>query len=148
MRYARCCPDPERASSPADAFDRAGTTHLTSGTVLYRRQPDRSSTGTVRLKAVFDNHDHALFRRGSLQYQVLADTLPSQLVVPTLAVPQGPQGSFVYVVRDGKAVVRPVQIGLTQGERTSLTTGVDAGDVVVTDGVDRLRDGASVDVRQ
>jgi multidrug efflux system membrane fusion protein len=102
----------------------------------------------VRLKAVFDNRDHALFPAQFVNVQMLADTQRSQLIVPAAALQEGPQGTFVYVVRQGKAGVRPVTIGLTQGERASVTTGVDVGELVVTDGIDRLRDGASVDVRQ
>jgi membrane fusion protein, multidrug efflux system len=133
---------------PVDAFDRAGATRLAIGTVLTVDNQIDQSTGTVRLKAVFDNHDHALFPSQFVNVQVLADTQRSQLVVPASAVQQGPQGAFVYVVRDGKASIRPVKVGLTQGERTSVTGGVEPGEVVVTDGMDRLRDGAAVDVRR
>jgi len=133
---------------PVDAFDRAGATKLTSGSVLTVDNQIDPSTGTVRLKAVFDNRDHALFPAQFVNVQMLADTQRSQLIVPAAALQQGPQGTFVYVVRQGKAGVRPVTIGLTQGERASVTTGVDVGELVVTDGMDRLRDGASVDVRQ
>lgn len=138
----------EGAKLPADAFDRAGATHLASGSVLTVDNLIDQSTGTVRLKAVFDNHDHALFPAQFVNVQVLANTERSQLLVPTTAVQQGPDGSFVYLVRGGKVAVRPIKIGITEGEQTSLTSGVNVGDVVVTDGVDRLRDGASVDVRQ
>jgi membrane fusion protein, multidrug efflux system len=133
---------------PVDAFNRAGDTRLASGTVLTVDNQIDPSTGTVRLKAVFDNHDHALFPAQFVNVQVLADTQRSQLVVPAAAVQQGPQGPFVYVVRGSKANVHPVKVGITQGERASVTSGVNAGDVVVTDGMDRLRDGASVDVRR
>jgi multidrug efflux pump subunit AcrA (membrane-fusion protein) len=65
-----------------------------------------------------------------------------------LAVQQGPQGAFVYLVRDGKAVVRPVTVGIVEAERASIAGGLDAGDEVITDGVDRLRDGSAVEVRR
>ena len=61
---------------------------------------------------------------------------------------QGPQGPFVYVVRDGKAVVRPVTLGITESDRAAITSGVNAGDVVVTNGIDRLREGSAVEVRR
>jgi membrane fusion protein, multidrug efflux system len=137
----------EGVKLPVDAFDRTGATRLASGTVLTVDNQIDQSTGTVRLKAVFDNHDHALFPSQFVNVQVLADTRRSQLIVPTSAVQQGPQGPFVYVVRDGKANVRPVKIELTEGERAAVTGGVEGGDVVVIDGMDRLRDGAPVDVR-
>jgi multidrug efflux system membrane fusion protein len=62
-------------------------------------------------------------------------------------VQQGPQGAFAYVVRDGKAVVQPVTVGITEGDRVSIIKGLNAGDVVVTDGMDRLRSGAAVEIR-
>jgi multidrug efflux system membrane fusion protein len=133
---------------PVDAFDRAGATRLASGTALTLDNQIDQATGTVRLKAVFSNHDHSLFPAQFVNVQLLADTLRSQLIVPASAVQQGPQGTFVYVVRDAKANVCPVKIGITQGERASVASGLNAGDVVVTDGIDRLRDGASVDIRR
>jgi multidrug efflux system membrane fusion protein len=63
-------------------------------------------------------------------------------------VQQGPQGAFVYVVHDGKAVLRPVTVGLIEGDRASIAKGLDAGDVVITDGLDRLRQGSAVEVRR
>ena len=91
------------AKLPVDAFDRAGATLLASGAVLTVDNEIDQSTGTVRLKAVFDNHDQVLFPSQFVNVQLLADTERAQLIVPSSAVQQGPQGSFVYVVRDGKA---------------------------------------------
>jgi membrane fusion protein, multidrug efflux system len=136
------------ARLPVDAFDRAGAARLASGTVLTVDNEIDQSTGTVRLKAVFDNHDQALFPSQFVNVQLLADTERNQLVVPASAVQQGPQGAFVYVVRDGKALVQQVKVGTTEGDRASILDGVRAADVVVTDGVDRLRNGAAVDVRR
>jgi multidrug efflux system membrane fusion protein len=135
------------AKLPADAFDRGGATRLATGTVLTVDNQIDQSTGTVRLKAVFDNADHALFPAQFVNVQLLADTERAQLVVPTAAVQQGPQGAFAYVVRDGKAVVQPVTVGITEGDRVSIIKGLNAGDVVVTDGMDRLRSGAAVEIR-
>jgi len=133
---------------PVDAFDRAGATRLAIGTVLTVDNEIDQSTGTVRLKAVFDNHDQALFPSQFVNVRLLADTERNQLVVPVSAVQQGPQGAFVYIVRDGKALVQPVKVGTTEGDHASILDGVRASDVVVTDGVDRLRNGAAVDVRR
>jgi membrane fusion protein, multidrug efflux system len=138
----------EGAALPVDAFDRAGAARLATGKVLTVDNQIDQTTGTVRLKAVFDNRDHALFPAQFVNVQLLADTEQGQLVVPTPAVQEGPQGSFVYVVQDGKAVMRPVKTGITEGQLVSLTSGVNAGDVVVTDGFDRLRSGAAVDARR
>ncbi len=100
------------------------------------------------MKAVFDNRDHALFPEQFVNIQLLADTRRDQLVVPAAAVQLGPDGAFVYVVQDGKAVVRrvtrrqsprpirpPSPRDLRQASRSS------------SDGVDRLREGSVVEVR-
>jgi multidrug efflux system membrane fusion protein len=136
------------AKLPVDAFDRGGTTQLASGSVVTLDNEIDQSTGTVRVKAVFDNRDHALFPAQFVNVQLLADTRRAELVAPAAAVQQGPQGAFVYMVHDGKAVVRPVTTGIIEGGRASILKGVEAGDVVITDGVDRLREGSTVEVRQ
>ena len=135
------------AKLPVDAFDRSGTTRLSTGTVVTVDNEIDQSTGTVRVKAVFDNRDHALFPAQFVNVQLLANTQRNQLVVPAAAVQQGPQGPFVYLVRDGKAVVRPVTVGIVETELASIASGLDTGDEVITDGVDRLRDGSAVEVR-
>ena len=136
------------ATLPVDAFDRSGATKLSSGSVVTLDNEIDQSTGTVRVKAVFDNSDHALYPSQFVNVQLLADTRRGQLVVPAAAVQQGPQGPFVYLVHDGKAVVRPVTVGMVEGERASVNSGLNAGDVVVTDGVDRVREGSAVEVRR
>jgi membrane fusion protein, multidrug efflux system len=135
------------ATLAVDAFDRSGATRLASGSVLTVDNQIDQSTGTVRLKAVFDNHDHALFPAQFVNVQLLADTRHAQLIVPASAVQQGPHGTFVYIVRARKAVVRPVTVGITDGERVSIVSGLSAADVVITNGIDRLRDGSPVEVR-
>jgi multidrug efflux system membrane fusion protein len=136
------------ATLPVDAFDRTGATRLASGAVLTIDNQIDQTTGTVRLKAVFDNRDHALFPSQFVNVTVLADTERGQLTVPTAALQSGPQGTFIYVVSGGKAVVRAVMVGRIDGERASIAKGVAAGDLVVIDGVDRLRDGSAVEVRR
>jgi multidrug efflux system membrane fusion protein len=127
-------------------YDRSGTTKLASGSVVTLDNEIDQSTGTVRIKAVFDNKDHALFPSQFVNVQILADVQRGQIVIPAAAVQQGPQGAFVYVVRDGKASMGPVTVGLIEAERASIAQGLDVGDVVVTNGIDRLRDGARVEV--
>jgi membrane fusion protein, multidrug efflux system len=138
----------EGVKLPVEAFDRSGATRLASGSVVTLDNQIDQTTGTVRLKAVFDNRDHALFPSQFVNVKLLADTQRAQLVVPASAVQQGPQGAFVYMVRDAKAVVQPVTVGLVDAERAAIAKGLSAGDIVVTDGVDRLRDGSPVEVRQ
>ncbi len=136
------------ASLPVDAFDRSGATRLASGSVATVDNQIDQTTGTVRLKAVFDNHDHALFPSQFVNIQLLADTERGRLVAPASAVQQGPQGQFVYVVRDGKAIVQAVQVADVQAERASISSGLNEGDEVITDGIDRLREGSPVEVRR
>jgi multidrug efflux system membrane fusion protein len=135
-----------RATLPVDAFDRSGATRLASGSVDTVDNQIDQSTGTVRVKAVFENRDHALFPEQFVNVQLLADTQRGQLVVPAGAVQQGPQGAFVYVVRHGNAVVRPVTAGIMNAERTSIVHGLNAGESVITDGFDRLRNGSAVEI--
>ncbi len=136
----------EGAAMPVDAFDRSGATHIASGKVATLDNQIDATTGTVRIKAVFDNGDHALFPSQFVNVQLLADTRRGQLVVPAAAVQQGPQGQFVYVMRDNKVAMRPVTAGDVEGEHASILNGLEPGELVVTDGVDRLHDGARVEV--
>lgn len=136
----------EHAGMPVDLFDRSGATHLATGSVVTLDNQIDPATGTVRVKAVFDNRDHSLFPAQFVNVQLLADTRRDQLVVPAAAIQQGPQGAFVYAVDKGKASVRPVTIGQIEGERATIGSGLNAGDVIVTDGVDRLRAGTAVEI--
>lgn len=134
------------APLPVDVFDRSGANRLASGSVVTVDNQIDQTTGTVRVKAVFDNHDHALFPAQFVNVKVLADVRRGQIVVPAAAVQQGPQGAFVYVVKDGLAAPRPVTVGSIEAERASIVNGLAAGDVVVTNGIDRLREGSRVEV--
>ncbi len=136
----------EHAVLPVDVFDRAGTVHLASGSVVTLDNQIDQSTGTVRIKAIFDNRDHALFPAQFVNAQLLADTRKAQIVAPAAAVQQGPQGPFVFTVRNGAAVVRPVTVAATEGERAAIAKGLAVGDIVITDGFDRLRDGSRVEI--
>jgi multidrug efflux system membrane fusion protein len=135
------------AKLPVDAFDRSGEMRLAEGFAVTVDNQIDQSTGTVRVKALFDNRDHALFPEQFVNIQLLADTRRDQLVVPAAAVQLGPQGAFVYVVRDGKAAVRPVAVASTEADHAAIAKGLSAGEPVIVDGVDRLRDGSVVEVR-
>jgi membrane fusion protein, multidrug efflux system len=136
------------AALPVDVLDRSGTRHLAGGTVVTIDNQIDQTTGTVRLKAVFENHDHALFPSQFVNVRVLADTKRDQLVIPAAALQQGPQGAFVYVVRGGKAAAQRITAGSVAGEHVSVEAGLNVGDLVVIDGIDRLRDGSVVEVRR
>jgi membrane fusion protein, multidrug efflux system len=102
----------------------------------------------VRVTATFDNHDRALFPEQFVNVQLLVDTRRGQLVVPAAAIQQGPQGTFTYVVRDGRATMQAVTVGAIEADTASITAGLAAGDLVVTEGVDRLRNGSAVETSQ
>ena len=135
------------AKLPVEAFDRSGETRLAEGFAVTVDNQIDQSTGTVRVKAVFDNRDHALFPEQFVNIQLLVDTRRDQLVVPAAAVQLGPEGAFVYVVQDGKAVVRRVTVGSTEADQAAIAEGLGAGEPVIVDGVDRLREGSVVEVR-
>lgn len=135
------------AKLPVDAFDRGGAKHLASGVVETLDNQIDQTTGTVRVKAVFDNRDHAMFPSQFVNVRLLADTRRAQIVVPATAIQQGPDGPFVYRVEQRKAVVHPVTVVSTDAERTAVANGVAPGDIVITEGFDRLRNGTVVEIR-
>ena len=108
-----------------------------------------NSTGTSKLKAVFDNTDNALFPQQFVNIRLLVDTLGNQLVVPNVAVQNGQQGTFVYTVDDDSKVhLKPVQVGVTTDKLSDILSGITDGDRVVIDGTDRLIEGGQVRVRK
>lgn len=131
---------------PVDVFDRSGSTRLASGSVLTLDNQIDQSTGTVRVKAVFDNRDHALFPAQFVNVQLLADTRKAQIVAPAAAVQEGPHGPFVFTIRNGTTSMRPVTVSAMDGERASIAKGLAVGEVVITDGFDRLRQGSRVEI--
>jgi multidrug efflux system membrane fusion protein len=130
-----------------DAFDRGGVKHLASGVVETLDNQIDQTTGTVRVKAVFDNRDQAMFPSQFVNVRLLVDTRRAQIVVPATAIQQGPDGPFVYRVEQRKAVVHPVTVVSTDAERTAVASGVAPGDIVITEGFDRLRNGTVVEIR-
>jgi multidrug efflux system membrane fusion protein len=131
---------------PVDAFDRDLTRKLASGSLLAVDNQIDPATGTVRLKAIFPNQDEALFPNQFVNARLLVDTVKGATVVPTAAVQRSPQSSFVYVVKPDRTVeTRNVQVELTQGDDT-VQRGVAPGDLVVVDGLDKLRPGMKVEV--
>jgi multidrug efflux system membrane fusion protein len=103
------------------------------------------TTGTVKLKAKFANADLALFPNQFVNARMLLDTRKGAITIPSAALQRGSQGSFVYVVKDDNTVsVRPVKLGPGDGERVAVESGLAAGERVVVDGMDRLREGARV----
>jgi membrane fusion protein, multidrug efflux system len=131
------------------AFDRTDTTLLASGKLLTADNQIDPNTGTIKLRAQFDNKDGALFANQFVNVQLLLNVLHNQVIIPTAAVhhgtPNGVSTAFVYLVkRDNTVEVHPVTLGNSDGEHTAVVTGLGSGDVVVTEGGDRLREGAKI----
>lgn len=127
------------------ALDRGNTSVLANGKLTNIDNQVDTTTGTFKLRAQFDNSDESLFPNQFVNIQLLVDTLHDQMIVPTASVQRGAPGTFVYVANSDSTVsVRPVKLGVTEGEKQSVISGLKPGEIVVTDGVDRLRDGAKV----
>jgi membrane fusion protein, multidrug efflux system len=132
-----------------EAFDRTNSTKIADGKLLTVDNSIDITTGTVKLRAQFDNTDGSLFPNQFVNIQLLEDVLTNQIIMPNAAVrrgaPNGVATTFVYVVNpDLTVTVRPVTLGVVDGERVAVTAGLKAGEIVVTEGGDRLRDGAAV----
>jgi membrane fusion protein, multidrug efflux system len=130
---------------PVDAYDRDNKVRLAGGVLAAVDNQIDQTTGTVRLRALFANPDDALFPSQFVNARLLVDTLRHTVLIPTAAIQRSPTATFVYVVLpDHTVAVRNVDVQLAQGDTTALRAGLASGDVVVTDGVDRLRAGMKV----
>src|ERR1700692_3877032 len=137
------------ATMKVEAYDHPAAVKLADGKLSTLDNAIDTSTGTVKLRAQFENADFSLFPNQFVNVSLLLDLLQNQLIMPNAAVrrgaPTGVGSTFVYLVNADRTVsVRPVTLGTVDGERVAVASGVAAGDVVVTEGGDRLRDGAPV----
>jgi multidrug efflux system membrane fusion protein len=127
------------------ALDRAQKNQLGQGVVSTTDNQIDTTTGTIRLRAIFDNTDEALFPNQFVNIRLLADTVKDAITVPVAAVQRGQPGTFVYLVKsDDTVTIRVIETGATDGEKVAVTKGLEIGEQVVIDGVDRLRDGAKI----
>src|SRR4051812_45594999 len=130
---------------PVTALDRAQKNQLGVGQLSTTDNQIDTTTGTVKMRATFDNADEALFPNQFVNVRLLADTVKDAVTVPVAAVQRGTPGTFVYLVKaDDTVGIRVVETGATDGERVAIVKGLEVGEQVVTDGVDRLRDGARI----
>lgn len=137
-----------RGTLEVDAFSRDDQTKLAVGKLLTIDNQIDPSTGTAKLKAVFDNKDNQLWPNQFVNADLLLETRKNATVVPTAAILRGPQGTFVYAVKPDKTVeARPVTLSLTQGTLTAIASGLTPGEVVVTDGQDKLQTGSKIEPR-
>ncbi len=135
------------ATLTASAYSSDDTTKIADGALSAVGNQVNTSTGTVNLRAIFPNTNNALFPNEFVNIHLLVDTLQNAVLVPSPAVQTGAPGSYVYLVNPDKTVsVQTVTTGVTDGTNTVITKGLQAGDTVVIDGVDRLTDGMKVTI--
>jgi multidrug efflux system membrane fusion protein len=129
------------------AFDRGQTAKLADGTLATVDNVIDPSTGTVKMRALFDNRDGALFPQQFVNVRLLIDTMKNQVWTPASAIERGAGGTYVYVVQpDSTVAMRAVTVGPQDGERVAILKGLNPGERVVTDGADRLSDGLEVTI--
>ncbi len=130
-----------------EAWDREGKKRLAMGALLTVDNQIDTSTGTVKLKAIYRNEEDELFPNQFVNVRLRLDTLQDVTLVPGAAIQRGSPGTFVYLVKDDNTVtLRPVKTGVVEGENIQLEQGLAPGDKVVVDGGDKLREGAKVEV--
>jgi membrane fusion protein, multidrug efflux system len=135
------------AKLAVDAYDSDGKTLLSSGMLLTTDNQIDTTTGTVKLKAEFANRDSALFPNQFVNVRLHLDKIDDALTIPSAAVQRGAPGLYAYVVKaDNTVQIRPLKTGPTEGDRVQILDGLAANDRVVVDGVDKLRDGAPVEL--
>ena len=135
---------------PVQAFSRDMKTNLATGQVLTLDNQIDQSTGTLRIKAIFPNDNNALFPNQFVNAQLLVQMKKDVVLVPVAAIQHGNNGTFVYIVDTDKNTVAMtnVTVGTIDNDKAEIQSGVNDGDVVVTDGVDKLQDGSKVIVQK
>jgi multidrug efflux system membrane fusion protein len=136
------------ATLPVTALDRSGANTLAQGTLTTFDSQIDPTTGTIKLRAEFPNGAKALYPNQFVNIRLLLDTHKDVVTMSTSGIQRGVPGTFVYLIKDDSTVtVRPVKLGITDGNRVEVLSGVEPGDRIVIDGADKLREGAKVIVR-
>lgn len=130
-----------------EAWDRTNSQKLSEGKLLSLDNQIDPTTGTIKVKARFDNQDDTLFPNQFVNARMLVDTAQNAVVIPTAALQMGNEGHFVWVLNDENKVSKHlVKAGIQDNQKVVIDAGISAGDRVVTDGIDRLTEGAKVEV--
>jgi multidrug efflux system membrane fusion protein len=133
---------------PATAYDRSGANKLADGTLSTFDSQIDPTTGTIKLRALFPNESKALYPNQFVNVRLLIDTHKDVTTMSTAGVQRGVPGTFVYLINaDSTVSVRPVQLGITEGDRVEVRSGLAPGDRIVIDGADKLREGAKINIR-
>jgi multidrug efflux system membrane fusion protein len=136
------------AQLPVTALDRSGVTKLDDGTLTTFDSQIDPTTGTIKLRAQFPNGAETLYPNQFVNIRLLLDTHKDVVTMSTAGIQRGVPGTFVYLIKEDNTVtVRPVKLGVTNGERIEVLSGLEPGDRIVIDGADKLREGAKVIVR-
>jgi multidrug efflux system membrane fusion protein len=136
------------AKLTVEAYNRDKSQKLATGTLLTVDNEIDPNSGTAKLKALFDNNDDSLFPNQFVNVRLLLDTRHGEVIVPSAAIQTGSKGKYVYAIKPDNTVdLRYVKVGVVEGDNTSLDSGVEAGEGVVTDGADKLQPGSAVSVQ-
>ena len=131
-----------------EAYDRERKQKLATGTLLTVDNQIDPTTGTVKLKAQFDNTDSSLFPNQFVNARLLVNTIENTVLIPNAAIQHSARSAYVYVVKpDNSVEARNVEVKLSEGDKTSIASGLASGETVVIDGIDKLQPGAKVAVR-
>jgi len=131
-----------------EAYSRDDQTKLATGTLLTIDNQIDQSTGTGRLKAVFDNKDNALWPNQFVNVHLLLEVRQNSTAIPAAAIQRGPQGTYVFVAKPDNTVdIRPVTLAFTQENVSVIASGISPNEVVVTDGQDKLQAGSQIAIR-
>jgi multidrug efflux system membrane fusion protein len=133
---------------PATAYDRSGANKIADGALSTFDSQIDPTTGTIKLRALFPNESKALYPNQFVNVRLLIDTHKDVTTMSTAGIQRGVPGTFVYLISaDNTVSVRPVQLGVTDGDRVEVRSGLAPGDRIVIDGADKLREGAKVNIR-
>jgi multidrug efflux system membrane fusion protein len=137
----------DQSTLVVEAWDRNAETKLADGKMWAIDNQVDPATGTVKLKALYDNKDSKLFPNQFVNVRLFVDTIANTILIPSAAIQRGPQGTFVYVVNEESIVeLRLVEVLATHGDQTALSSGLEEGETVVTEGIERLRPGSKVTI--
>jgi membrane fusion protein, multidrug efflux system len=133
---------------PATAYDRSGASKIADGTLQTFDSQIDPTTGTIKLRAEFPNENRSLYPNQFVNIRLLLDTHKDVTTMSTAGIQRGVPGTFAYLINaDSTVSVRPIKLGVTDGDRVEVVSGLVPGDRIVIDGADKLRDGATINVR-